>query len=157
MVNVYVLDPEAGQVWRYEEVSGRLAGPIGFLPEALPSGTATAVAVDGDIWVLTSDGTVHRYRRQGLAPTLTRLPFQPRWLGEPARATGLQAIDSQTFIWLLDAPARNVVQIARDGREIARFRLPERLSEPTAFFVSEGQGLAYTVHGSKIAATPVTR
>jgi hypothetical protein len=29
--------------------------------------------------------------------------------------------------------------------------------EPAAFFVSDGQRIAYTIHGSKVAATDITR
>ncbi|MGH2377538.1 MAG: hypothetical protein ACRDGT_03615 [Candidatus Limnocylindria bacterium] len=156
--NVYVLDGPSGQLWRYEpDFEGVLQGPVAFLPEPLPAETARAVAVDGDIWILTADGAVQRYRRQGIDPVLTRLPFEPRWVGEAPRATGLQAIDSQRWIWLLDADARTVVQVGRDGREIDRFELPERLPPPAAMFVSEGQQIAYTIHGSKVVATSTVR
>lgn len=156
--NVYVLDPKSGQVWRYEpDFRGRLDGPTAFLPTALPPDTATALAADGDIWVLTSGGEVQRYRRQGVERTLTRLPFTLTWIGTPLKPTHLQAIESQRSIWLFDAAARTVVQITRDGREIARFAVPTRLPDATAFFVSEGQRIAYTVHKGKIATTDVSR
>ncbi len=87
----------------------------------------------------------------------TRLPFTPQWNGAALRPTLMQALDAQRSIWLLDAQAHTVVQMTRDGREIARFAIPERLPVATAFFVSEGQRLAYTVHGSKIATTDLTR
>jgi sugar lactone lactonase YvrE len=73
------------------------------------------------------------------------------------RATAIQAIDSQRSIYILDAPGRRIVQLSRDGREIARFDLPKGLPAPTSFFVSEGQRIAYTAHGSKISATDLSR
>ncbi|MBI2324600.1 MAG: hypothetical protein HYU87_06540 [Chloroflexi bacterium] len=156
--NVYVLDPKAGQVWRYEpDFQGKLDGPSGFLPMPLAPDTARALAVDGDIWVLTMGGEVQRYRRQGFERTLTRLPFTIAWLGTPLKPTHLQAIETQRSIWLLDAPARTVAQVTRDGREIARFTVPSRLPDASAFFVSEGQRIAYTIHRGKIAATDVSR
>jgi len=156
--NVYVLDTSSGQLWRYEpDFAGDLGDPIPFLPATLPPQTATGLAVDGDIWVLTATGEIQRYRRQGFDRVLTRLPFTPQWNGTALRPTFLQAIDSQRSIWLLDAPGHLVVQMTRDGREIARFPIPERLPNATAFFVSEGQRLAYTAHGSKIATTDLTR
>lgn len=156
--NVYVLDGPSGQLWRYEpDVRGVLEGPVAFLPAPLAADTARGVAVDGDIWLLTSSGEIQRYRRQGLDRVLTRLPFEPRWTSAPPRVVQMQAIETQRWLWLLDAAAKTVVQLGRDGREIARFELPQRLPEPTALFVSEGQQVAYTVHGSKIAATDVSR
>lgn len=156
--NVYILDGPSGQLWRYEpDLRGVLLGPVAFLPEPLAADSAKAVAVDGDIWILTGDGAVQRYRRQGIDPVLTRLPFEPRWTGAAPRATSLQAIDSQRFIWLLDSATRILVQVGRDGREIDRFQLPERLPAPAALFVSEGQQIAYTIHGSKVVATSIAR
>ncbi len=156
--NVYVLDAASGQLWRYEpDFSGDLAGPVGFLPAALPPGTAKQLAVDGDIWVLTTSGEVQRYRRQGIDPVLTKLPFTLQWSGPALRPSLIQALDSQRSIWIVDSEAKVVAQVTRDGRELTRFRLPQRLPPATAFFVSEGQRLAYTVHGSKIAATDLQR
>jgi hypothetical protein len=156
--NLYVLDGASGQIWRYEpDRQGKLQGPVPFLPEPLPAEPARAIEADGDLWVLTSDGTVQRYRRQGIDPVLTRLPFEPRWNGAAPRATAIQALETQRWLWLLDAAARTLIQVGRDGREIDRFELPERLAEPSALFVSEGQQVAYTVHGSKVVATSIAR
>jgi hypothetical protein len=57
----------------------------------------------------------------------------------------------------MDAQARILVQLTRDGREVARFDLPKDLVPATAFFVSEGLHTVYTAHGSKIAATDLSR
>ncbi|MBI2773055.1 MAG: hypothetical protein HYX56_00980 [Chloroflexi bacterium] len=155
--NVYVLDGASGQLWRYEEdFSGKLAGPVAFLPQPLTADSARGLAVDGDIWILAG-GELQRYRRQGTDRVLTRLPLTIQWIGTPLRPTHIQALESQRSLWLVDAPARILVQVTRDGREVARFALPERLAPPTAFFVSEGQRLAYTVHGAKVSTTDLTR
>jgi hypothetical protein len=153
--NVYVLDERSGQLWRYEpDFAGELQGPLGFLPAALPAGAARHVAIDGDIWILTATGELQRYRREGSAPALTKLPFTIQWTGTPITPTH---IDIQGSIWLLDANAKILVQVTHDGREVARFHLPDRLPAAVALAVSEQQLRAYTVHGSKIAATDISR
>ena len=58
---------------------------------------------------------------------------------------------------MLDGKARLVVQLTRDGRELARFNLPSALPEATAFYVSEAQKVAFTLHGTKVVATSVQR
>lgn len=156
--NVYVLDARAGQMWRYEpDFRGHLDGPVPFLPAPLAPDVARGLAVDGDIWVLAAGGDLQRYRKQGSDPVLTKLPFAIQWSGAPLRPTHVQALEAQRSIWVLDATAGVIAQVTRDGRELARFALPPRLPEATAFFVSEGQRRAYTVHGSKIVATDVVR
>ena len=60
---------------------------------------------------------------------------------------------SQRAIYFLDAPNKVVVQMTRDGGELARYPLPSNLPEPSAFYVSEGLRTIYSVHGSKVVAT----
>ena len=155
--NLYVLDAASGQIWRHEEDRGKYLAAEGVLGQALAPNTISSFAVDGSFWITTSGGDVGLFKRVGLSTTATKADFVVRWTGEPVKASAIQAIDSQRNIYLLDAVGRRLVQITRDGREVARFDLPKDLPPPTAFFVSEGQRIAYTAHGSKIAATDLSR
>ncbi|HUQ17237.1 MAG TPA: hypothetical protein VM070_05570 [Candidatus Saccharimonadales bacterium] len=155
--NLYVLDGQSGQLWKHEEENGKLGPATAYLQQALQPNTVRSFAVDGAVWIATTNGDILRFRRTGLATAAAREDFVPRWQGEPVRATAIQAIDGQRSIYLLDAPGRRIVQLGRDGREVARFLLPADLPEATAFYVSEGLKTAYTTHGSKIASTDLTR
>ena len=155
--NLYVLDTQSGQLWKHEEDNGAFGPATAYLLVALQPNTVRSVAVDGAVWIATTNGDILRFRRTGLAIAAAREDFVPRWQGEPVRATAIQAIEGQRSIYLLDAPGRRIVQLGRDGREVARFALPAELPEATAFYVSEGLKTAYTTHGSKIAATDLTR
>lgn len=156
--NLYVLDGESGQVWKHEPVpSGRFGPAVPFLATPYAAKAARAVAVDGDVWIVTATGEIHRHRRQGLATAASRIDFTARWDGEPVRPASVQALESQRSIYVLDETARRVVRLTRDGRESARFALPADLPAPTAFYVSEGQQLAYTIHGAKLAVTDLSR
>ena len=155
--NLYVLDSLAGQLWKLEGDGATLGPAEAFLAQALPPNTGRSVAVDGTIWIVTASGDVQLYRRAGIELLATRQDFTPRWLADPVKASAIQALEAQRNIYLLDAPGRRIVQMTREGREIARFDLPRDLPEPAAFFVSEGQRIAYTAHGSKIVATDLSR
>jgi len=155
--NLYVVDTVSGQIWRHEGDRDRFLAADPVLAQSFAPNSITSAAVDGSIWITTSAGDVGLFKRVGLATTATKADFTIKWIGEPVRATAIQAIDSQRNIYILDAPGRRVVQLTRDGREIARFALPRDLPPPTAFFVSEGLRVAYTAHGSKIAATDLSR
>jgi len=155
--NLYVLDAASGQVWRHEEDRGKYLAADPVLAQTLAPNAITSFAVDGSLWITTTAGDIGLFKRAGLATTLTRADFVPKWIGEAVRATAIQAIDSQRSIYVLDAPGKRIVQLTRDGREVARFDLPKDLPAATAFFVSEGQRIAYTAHGSKIAATDLSR
>jgi len=156
--NLYVLDGETGQLWKHESNDGVRFGPaIGYLSTPLAPNTARALAVDGDVWVVTSAGDLQRYRRSPLVTTAARIDFVPRWVGTAPRANGIQAIDTQGSIYVLDSGGKLVVQLTRDGRELARFALPPGLPPAASFYVSESLKVAYTLHGTKIVATSIVR
>jgi len=153
--NLYVLDTTSGQVWKHESPDGAHFDrpPQGYLAELLPAGAGRSLAVDSDLWIVTTQGEVVRERRLTTSFSATRVDFQPKWKGQPIKPTAVQAIDAQRAIYFLDAGARLVVQMTRDGNEIARFALPPNLPEPSAFYVSEGSRTIFTIHGSKVVAT----
>jgi hypothetical protein len=154
VANLYVLDATSGQVWKHESFPGtgfQRAQP--YLTDAIPAGVGRSIAVDQDIWIVTTQGDVLRFRRLTMSFTASRVDFVPRWTGPAMKPTAVQAIDVQRAIYLLDAPNRVVVQMSRDGGELARFPLSPSLPEPSAFYVSEGSRTIFTIHGSKVVAT----
>ena len=156
--NLYVLDSETGQLWKHESNDGeqfRAATP--YLTTPFAPNTVRGLAVDGDVWIVTSAGDLQRFRRNPLVTTAARIEFVPRWEGTAPRANGVQAIDAQRSIYLLDSGGKLVVQLTRDGRELARFALPPNLAPASGFYVSESLQVAYTLHGTKIVATSIAR
>jgi outer membrane protein assembly factor BamB len=156
--NLYVLDSETGQLWKHESNDGAHFGPATpYLSTPLAPNTARALAVDGDVWIVTSAGDVQRFRRNVLVATAARIDFVPRWEGTAPRANAIQAIDAQRSIYVLDSGGRIIVQLTREGRELARFALPPGLAPAASFYVSESLQVAYTIHGTKIVATSIVR
>jgi len=156
--NLYVLDAQSGQLWKHEpDATGRFGPAVPFIAAPLPPNTARSVAVDGDVWIVTSAGEVLRLRRQGLETAAGRIDFTARWDGEAVKPIAIQALESQRSVYFLDQAGKRVVRMTRDGRETARFALSVDLDDPTAFYVSEDQQVAYTIHGSKLAVTDISR
>ena len=154
VANLYILDGTSGQVWKHESFPGTpFQRAVAYLTEPIPTGTGRSLAVDQDIWIVTTQGDILRFRRLTTSFTASRVDFVPRWTGVPIKPTAVQAIDVQRAIYVLDAPNRVVVQMTRDGGEMARFVLPANLPAPSAFYVSEGLRTIYTIHGSKVVAT----
>src|SRR5439155_487573 len=81
------LDSETGQLWKHESNDGVRFGPaIGYLATPLAPNAARALAVDGDVWIVTSAGDLQRFRRNPLVTTASRIDFVPRWEGTAPRA-----------------------------------------------------------------------
>ncbi|MDQ2914942.1 MAG: hypothetical protein M3T56_17075 [Chloroflexota bacterium] len=154
VANLYILDGTSGQVWKHESFPGTpFQRAVAYLTDPIPTGTGRSLAVDQDIWIVTTQGDILRFRRLTTSFTASRVEFVPRWTGAAVKPTAVQAIDIQRAIYFLDAPNRVVVQMNRDGGEIARFALPPNLPAPSAFYVSEGSRTIFTIHGSKVVAT----
>ena len=152
--NLYVLDATSGQVWKHASRDGaNFERGQGYLAEPLAAGTGRSLAIDQDIWIVTTQGEILRFRRLTQSFTATRVDFVPRWKGDPVKPTAVQAIDVQRSIYFLDAPGKRVIQMTRDGGELARFALPANLPAPTGFYVSEGSRTIFTIHDSKVVAT----
>ncbi|HKW79310.1 MAG TPA: hypothetical protein VJQ09_09405, partial [Candidatus Limnocylindria bacterium] len=156
--NLYVLDAATGQLWKHESGDTlSFSKATAYLAAPIAPNTGVGLAIDGDVWIVTSTGEVVRYRRNPLTTTAARVDLTLRWQGEALHPSAIQAISGQTNIYLLDAAARTVVQMSRDGRELLRIPLSPSLPQPSAFYVSEASRVAYTVHGSKVVATSLDR
>jgi capsular exopolysaccharide synthesis family protein len=154
--NLYVLDRAAGQVWKYEPDSdGAYLDAIPFLATPLAPGTARSLAVDGQVWILTTDGQVLRYRRTLGSIYASRQPFEIRWTSDAARPTALQAREEDTALYLLDGRARRVVLVGRDGHELARIALSTDLALPAAFAVRDD--VVISAHDSRLQRTLIPK
>lgn len=154
--NLYVLDRAAGQVWKYEPDSdGAYRDAIPFLATPLAPGMARSLAVDGQVWILTVDGQVLRYRRTLGSIYASRQPFDIRWMADAARPTALQVREEDTALYLLDDRARRVVLIGRDGHELARIALSSDLALPAAFAVRDD--IVVSAHESRLQRTLIPK
>ena len=157
--NLYVLDRASGQVWKYEPTNdGQYSAPaIAYLEKPYAPNLVRDIAVDGDIWIVTDAGTLQRFRRQG-GVTVVPLEFAIRWRGDAAHIDAVQAKEGAgREIWVLDAKARRVVGIAKDGAEDVRVALPTELAEPSGFLAVEEQNFVVSLHGTRLARTDIAR
>ena len=77
----------------HESGDGITFGRAGaYLATALPANTALSLAVDGDVWIVTSAGEILRFRRNPLTTTASRIDFTSRWQGETPHPTAVQAV-----------------------------------------------------------------
>lgn len=125
--NLYVLDPDQGQILRYLPAGGGFdAAPQLYIAggQSIDLAAATGMAIDGDIWVLAGGQQVLRFRggRQqpfalGAAlPTLVRATIlftspesRALYLAEPERGRILQYDKNGAFERQLLAPAGDTV------------------------------------------------
>jgi hypothetical protein len=133
--NVYLLDTEKSRIWKYVATEKRFSDLTEYLnPDTLPDlSKATSMAIDGSIWVSTSDGKILRFT-QGKENT-----FLPQGI-EPALGNflALYTSDVAKNIYVLDKENKRVVVLDKDGFYLSRY-LWEASFVPSQIVVSESE------------------
>ncbi len=158
--NLYILDPQAGQILRY------VPGPDGYttppehylspdLKDILVGGID--MAIDGFIYVLYADGTVRKF--EGGAPAPFEIMGIDRPLSNPtAIYTGPDHLVG--FVYIADAGNQRIVQLHKDGRFVRQIKPREDESIPfdslKSIFVDESANKLYFLdnHSLYIANIP---
>jgi hypothetical protein len=125
---LYTLDPNTQQIMKYEPVdAGYPNAPAPYFVEARPElAKATDLAIDGSIYVSTSDGKILKYA-EGKPAT-----FELKGLGEPLQKPTIIAVDQNVqdgSIYVLDQALQRIVQLRGDGLFVRQFRADDATLE----------------------------
>jgi hypothetical protein len=158
--NLYLVDASHNQIWRYVAPSteGVWSSPTTyFAPGVTPPDLATAVdlAIDGDVWIIRSDGSVSRYN-QG-RPSDLSLAGLDTPISKPA---ALVTSERMSGVYIADAGNQRIVQFDKGTGRFARqfkprgqdrdaFKAIQVLTVDEAnrrfFFISEGKVYIATI------------
>ncbi len=117
--NVYLLDAKNNQIYRYTPTAnGYSAQATPYFPENSTQDLSQAVdmAIDGDIWILNSDGTVLRYR--GGTQIQFELGVLPTPLKTPVAIFTRPEVDS---LYIADAGNQRIVEFDKNGKFVRQF------------------------------------
>lgn len=118
--NVYLLDASKNQIWKYvPTASGYSQQSVPYLPANSSTSFSRVVdlAVDGDVWALTSDGSVLRFRGG------QRLSFDLSGLDTPLKnPVSLYTRPEVDSIYIADAGNQRLVEFDKNGRFVRAFK-----------------------------------
>jgi hypothetical protein len=138
--NLYVLDTQKSRIWKYVATDSSLpAGRQGFSdireylnPDTLPDlSLATGIAIDGSVWLGTSDGKILRFT-QGKENTFTPLGVDPAF----GTKLALYTSDDVKNVYVLDIQNHRVVVLDKDGMYLSQYQFTGGTT-PTKLVVSE--------------------
>ncbi len=118
--NLYVLDPQGGEVWRYLPGGGGFDSERQSLLGGLDLADARGLAVDGDIYVLGGAGVRHfRVNDRELAPLFGGIdrPIES--------AAGLAVDAARAVVYVGDRGLRRIVAADREGPYRRQYRHPQ--------------------------------
>lgn len=141
---VYVLNPEKRNIYRYSRQESGFSEPIGWV-----SGSArfsydqvTSWSIDGDIWIATREGKVHKLSSG------TEQNFNIVGLSEPITGSiMLFTHDALANVYLLEADQQRLIVLNKQGEFLKQVKSTS-LASTTALFVSEERQTAYATSGS---------
>ena len=153
--NLYIVDGEGDQVWRYRPDENGYGGQ----PEAyFASGTTVdlagvqAVAIDGNIWLLFADGRLLKFFGG------EQRPFDLQGVPGPlATPTALAVQQEGDQLYVLDAGNGRIVEVTKDGQFSRQFRVRDDdfLRQAKDMFLDEAARKFYIVTPNQLYVADV--
>jgi hypothetical protein len=143
---LYVVNPESRNIFRYLQEDETLSDPVGWLidKQGLEFGSIEDIAIDGDVWLTTSEGEVKKYT-QGRPQTFAVTDLQTSFDSPLKIATHP---DSE-YLFILESSRRRLVILRKDGSFLKEI-ISESFASANALAVSPAENAAFVVSGSLV-------
>ncbi len=150
---VYLLDPQANHVLRYVLTNEGYDGPPSdYFPEGTDVSVRSAVdvAIDGNVYVLHSDGVIAKYQEGSPVPFVQSNMDEPLEAPRSIFVTGF--MDEGGYVYVADAGNQRIVQLSKAGEFIRQFRARDakNMRDLRGLFVDEEQKQLFLTDGSKL-------
>ena len=122
--NFYLLDAGSGKILRYRPTAdGYSASPDNYLEgdAAIDLSGAVDMAIDGNIWILYSDGTVQTFFQGRQQPFVLERPPDGPVTSPQAIFTGSAAGSAQT-LYIADSGGSRILEYDKSGQYLRQFR-----------------------------------
>ncbi len=144
MGNIYVLDPKSNQVWKHVLKHGAYDPPEGYFAQGgVDLSGVVDMAIDGYIYLLTSDGRVLKFLAGNPQP------FELSTLDTPLRTPRSFFTDTNTKnLYIADTGNNRIVEVSKEGKLRRQFSLAEHpllLGKVKSIAVLETAGEFYLV------------
>ena len=117
--NLYLLDAEGGEVWRYLPAGEGYDSERGGLLGGITIDDASAIAVDSDIFLLGQSGSVRRFELGVEQRALLRGLDAP-----PASSAAVAVSAASGRVYIADRSGKRVVVSVRSGDFVVQYRHP---------------------------------
>lgn len=150
---LYLLDPPANVVLRYEPAgAGYEASPSNYLKSetTVNVGTGVDLSIDGNVYVLLSDGQIDKFYQGASAP------FSQSNLDEPLKAPccifASGGPDLEGYVYVADVGNQRIVKFNKEGAFLRQFRSrdPLYMNALKGLFVDETDKRLFLANGNKL-------
>jgi len=156
--NLYLLDTAARQVWRYRPSGDGYSGlPDGYFETPLAEvENAIDMAIDGRVYLLEANGTLHKYLGGDLVEpfSLTGLPTP---IGQAVAVAVDPNVPNESSLYVVDLDGARILHFTPDGRFIRQIRsVGGEFEAIEDLLVDERAGRLYVISAGRLywAALP---
>jgi hypothetical protein len=144
--NVYLLDTTKSRIWKYVATESGFSELKEYLnPDTLPDlSRATGMAIDGSVWIGTSDGKIQRFT-QGKENTFVYKGVEPPF----GQNLTVYTSDETKNLYILDGQNKRVVVLDKDGIYLAQYAWTGDIT-PNQLVVAEKQGKILLLAAGKL-------
>jgi hypothetical protein len=144
--NLYILDVASNQVWRYPPTDSGFDSERSGLLGDVDLSEAAALAVDGDLYLLTEKGGIRRFAHG------VEEPFALAGIDRGLLAPASLAADGQGGLLVMDRGNKRLVSLSAGGEFQAQF-VSRTFTDLRSATVDAGAGLLYVLVGDSLYAT----
>lgn len=160
--NFYLLDAGSGKILRYlPTTDGYSAAPDNYLEgdATIDLSGAIDMAIDGNIWILYSDGTVQTFFQGRQQPFVLEPPPDGPITAPQALYTGSEAGDAES-LYIVDSGNGRILEYDKSGKYLRQFRSAdkadqEKLRKMRDLQVDEINGTFYILASDGLYSTDI--
>ncbi|HLC45054.1 MAG: hypothetical protein A2722_02570 [Candidatus Doudnabacteria bacterium RIFCSPHIGHO2_01_FULL_50_11] len=139
----YAIDQSSGQILRYDLAQSGYGAPANWLKTAQDFKNVTAMAIDGNIWVLTQDGVKKYTRGEEQSFAIAQLPSPLR---DP---TAIWTDQASPKIYIADPSNSRIVVLNKEGGLAAQYS-SSKFSDLKDFWIDEAAKTVYVIIGNQL-------
>ncbi|MDX9893323.1 MAG: hypothetical protein RB292_02815 [Patescibacteria group bacterium] len=141
---LYLLDTNNSQIYRYTKTAGGYTNPTAWIKNSIDLSTATSLTIDGNIYVLKSNGEIIKFENGNQVDFATSLIDPPI-----QAATKLKTFDNSKFLYFIDPPTKRLIVLNKEGKLINQY-ISVGFDDLKDFTVRENNKEIYLLNGGKI-------
>lgn len=143
---LYALDSQAGQILRFQQTDGKYGESSPWLTDTSVSlAGAKALAIDGNIYVLQSNGTIKKFFGGKAASDFSAVTLSPGFEG----AIDLVTDENTTNLYVLDPVNKRIVILDKTGKLVKQLT-SNSFDHLTGLVVDEGNKILYVLNGTTV-------
>jgi hypothetical protein len=142
--NLYILDKQAGQIWRLPYADGKFSGATGWLKEKVDLNNTVSMAINGSVYLLQNNGGIIKlkYNKKETSANLDIMPA----LKNPNK---IWTTENSERVYILDRSTQRLVVMNTAGQIITQFR-SDKFNDLKDLVVKEKEKTVYLLNGTQI-------